>query len=305
MPKRPDRSLFQSVLCPVDFSVHSRHALEYAALLAHRDQGTVTALFVNDPLLVAAAAAAYDERALASKSREELGRFVRKALERQAARPQVETLVTMGDPASEILRLAKRIGARIVVLGSEGLSGPPRLFFGSTTARVLGKADVPILAVPKRTSRRPKDDWPGTRVLAAVQVGAHTAVDIAAAAALATWCGAALSIAHVVEPVRLPSWFTRRPAGHEKPRAAAAKTEIEAIAERVTGSSRVDVHVLAGDPATEVIKLARRLRVGLVIVVLRQAPGLLGTRQGQISYRVVCDAATPVLALPSGWTARS
>ena len=64
---------FRSILCAVDFSVHSRQALQFAAAVAKRFRGRVTVLFVNDPLLLAAARQAYgDERQLIEQSRAEL-----------------------------------------------------------------------------------------------------------------------------------------------------------------------------------------------------------------------------------------
>src|SRR5689334_12263429 len=56
----PDKQpLFRSILCGVDFSAHSRHALQAAAAIAKRFRGQVTALSVDELLLVAAAADVY------------------------------------------------------------------------------------------------------------------------------------------------------------------------------------------------------------------------------------------------------
>ena len=57
-----DTTLFKTVLCPVDFSDHSRQALAYAALLASRSEGRLVVIFVEDPLLAAAAGVAYNEK---------------------------------------------------------------------------------------------------------------------------------------------------------------------------------------------------------------------------------------------------
>ena len=75
-----DSTLFQTVLCPVDFSDHSRQALAYAALLAARSKGRLVVIFVEDPLLAAAAAVAYDEKALIDKGRKELRRLVERTI---------------------------------------------------------------------------------------------------------------------------------------------------------------------------------------------------------------------------------
>lgn len=301
MTKPRPRQIFGSILCPVDFSTHSRRALEYAALVAARAGGSVSTLFVNDPLLVAAAAAAYDQRALASRSRVELERFVGKALKSRPSASRIASFVTLGQPAREIVKVARRLESRLIVVGSEGLSGTSRLFFGSTTAQVLTRAGVPVLAIPPSGTRPVSAAWPGRRVLSAISLGRHAAHDVATAGELARWFGAALSLVHVVEPTHVPSWLTGRPDRHDRSRADAARTRLERLVSTLGPAGTADIHVLVGDPATQIAALATDLGAGLVMVTLRKAPGLFGARQGSITYRVVCEAGTPVLALPASW----
>ena len=67
---------FRSVLCAVDFSEPSRLALQYAEAVADRGNAALRVLYVNDPLLIAAAAAALHDRQFAQRSGQELRRFV-------------------------------------------------------------------------------------------------------------------------------------------------------------------------------------------------------------------------------------
>jgi nucleotide-binding universal stress UspA family protein len=151
VPKR-----FQHVLCAVDFSDHSREALRYAAALARQHAGTLTVLFVNDPLLLAAAAAGYAELTLNASARRELGRFVQKTLPqavRRAVSPTCE--VRFGKPVAEIVRRATEGRFDVVVLGTRGLNAASRLLFGSTTTGVLHHARIPVLAIPPAVIGRP------------------------------------------------------------------------------------------------------------------------------------------------------
>ena len=102
--KRPTRNLFQSILCPVDFSAHSRAALQHAATLARRSQARLRILFVNDPLLAAAAEAS--QRTLARTTAAALRAFVTKAVDVAAVPVAYE--VALGDPATEIVKRARR-----------------------------------------------------------------------------------------------------------------------------------------------------------------------------------------------------
>ena len=62
----------------------------------------------------------------------------------QAERSGVATTGTLvkGTPAEVILRVARREGADLIVIGTHGRSGLGRLFMGSVAARVLGTASA-------------------------------------------------------------------------------------------------------------------------------------------------------------------
>ena len=98
-----DTTLFKTILCPVDFSDHSRQALAYAALLASRSKGRLVVIFVEDPMLVAAAAVAYDEKTLIDKARKELRRLVESTIAPLWTPIENVTLdVAVGQPHEEI-----------------------------------------------------------------------------------------------------------------------------------------------------------------------------------------------------------
>jgi len=295
------RQPFASILCPVDFSKHSRAAIEYASAVANRSSGTLTALFVNDPFLVAAAAAAYNERALASQSHVELKRFVGQVAGGRAGQTPIATLVALGEPAREIQKAVKKTAANLVVVGSEGLSGARKLFFGSTTARVLAQAAVPVLAVPPALPGAVRmSTWPGRRILAAIDLGPGASADVETATALARWFGTALTLVHVVEKTRAPRWLSLGLREHDRTRVARARARLARLARRHDGVT-VDTQVVVGEPAAQLSALATNADVGLVIVTLRGTDRLFGDRKGDTTYRVVCEASTPVLAVPAGW----
>src|SRR5262245_62068857 len=97
--------MFKSILCPVDFSRHSRDALRYAVAMAQRFDGRVTALFVNDPLLLAAADKfSGGRRKFILQSGVELERFVKRSVAAvQPAPHAIALVVASGNPAAEIL----------------------------------------------------------------------------------------------------------------------------------------------------------------------------------------------------------
>jgi nucleotide-binding universal stress UspA family protein len=124
--------------------------------LAREKRARLTVVYAVDLLLSTAAAVAYDPRTIASTVRPELRRFVRQTLRLQRVR-RLRLVVAVGKPAQTLLHVAEHVGADVVVVGTHGLTGLKKVFFGSTTEAILRRSDVPVLAVPR--AHRPLHTW--------------------------------------------------------------------------------------------------------------------------------------------------
>jgi nucleotide-binding universal stress UspA family protein len=302
--------LFKTILCPVDFSEHSRQALRYAALLASRGGGRLTVLFVEDPLLAAAAAVAYDEKVLTERGRTALRRFVERTITPyKLGKSAVTVDVAVGKPQDEILKNAKRLGSDLIVMGAHGLTGPSKMMLGSTTHRVLRGSTTPVLAIPPIKGQReapPSRKWPGAWVVAPVDLDGSERADAAAAAAVARELDTRLVLLHIVEPVPAISWIEMDVARRNRERVRQAAAKMEKLASGIESTGAV-YRVATGKPADRIAAIASDAKVGLVILTRRRGHGLFGPRQGAISYQVLSTARTPVLALPNGpqWIRRT
>ena len=69
------------------------------------------------------------------------------------------------------------------------------------------------------------------------------------------------------------------------------------LAVRAGAAGRAEIIVLTGDPAEEIVKLAETREANLIVMGLHSS-GALGPRMGSVTYRVLCLAHAPVLALP-------
>jgi len=294
--------LFRTILCPVDFSEHSRQALAYASVLAARNKGRLVVIFVEDPLLAAAAVVAYDEKMLIEKGRKELRRFVERTIGPSGLTLSSVTLdVAIGKPHEIIEWTAAELECDLIVMGAHGATGANRMMLGSTTHRILRHSPLPVLATPPVRGRwtRPPKDWPGKIAIAPIDFGPRDRADALAAAVAAKELGTQLELVHVVEPIADVPWLeldeARRNRQLER-RAAARLTRLQDdLRWAVTG-----VRVETGKPADEIASIAGSSNVGLVVLTRRKGQGLFGPRQGSISYQVLCKSNTPVLALPSG-----
>jgi nucleotide-binding universal stress UspA family protein len=296
-------SLFSSVLCPVDFSEHSRAALRFAAAVSRRASAPLRVMFVNDPLLIAAAAAAYSRSTLGAATETELKRFVASTLRpRELGSVALRYSTALGKPAREILRAVARDRHDLVVIGTKGLNGARRLLLGSTTSEILRRAGVPVLAVPPADALEDRPtavpaSWPGRTIVAAIELGPRAARDVQRAADVARWFGTRLLLAHVVPGPAAPPWFSANLDAHMRIERSKAETALETLRAGLN-DVRAAAAVRVGHPPDEIAAITAEQKAGLIVMALRGRAGLFGEPPGSWAYHVLCHGVAPVLALP-------
>lgn len=290
-----------SILCPIDFSDSSRGALKYAAAIAAHFGTVLTLLTVNDPLLVEADEMAHGAGRLAEDARSELERFYADTFAGDLP-ASITTIfnVAAGQPAAGILDASQASQADLIVMSSRGATGVRKLFFGSTTERVLRETTVPVLVTPPGESGPASlDEVRETIRRIAVPVDLSVALDrqVAVASGIAAALSVPLLLVHIVEPVRamVPGHMhTASIDGERRDRAERRLSEaVEALSTRV----RTEGLVMFGEPAEEVAKIAQDRGAGMIVMGLH-ASATLGSRVGSVTYRVLCLANMLVLALP-------
>jgi hypothetical protein len=91
----------------------------------------------------------------------------------------------VGDPATEIIALAKREHAQLIVVATHGLSGYRNMLLGWTTERILRQTTVPVLVGSPPEQTPPSTDSLTIevgRVLAPVDFKDDSVTDVRAAA---------------------------------------------------------------------------------------------------------------------------
>ena len=285
--------LAKPVLCGVDFSRHSRPALRHAAIVATRLKRPLTVLFVNDPLLAAAAEYEYDRRAIDAHTLDELQRFVRRALGRMLP-GHIEYAVTIGQPARALADTGARLEATLVAIGTHGLGGVHALLFGSTAAQLVTTSSVPVLVVPSSRRRRPPEEWPGPRIAMAVDSGD----EVEAAVHLATEFAEQLRVELVLFNMPLPAakthWFMPRHSdSHTLDEGGEARRP--RVPDVVAG--RVEIEVLSRDTLEAISALLQRRRIGLMMLTKRVAASLSHAHP-DVLHEILTKASTPLLVLP-------
>lgn len=288
-----------SIVCPIDFSEPSRSALVYAAAIADHVGAHLTVVAVVDALLAEAAAAAGVAPSLADETRCELKRFCDDVFaHRESGAADVDYQVATGKPADEILRVARDLKASLVVMSSRGRSGFRKLFFGSTTERVLREANAPVLITPESpvsATSLPDIARHVNRVLAPVDLTAVSRQQIAVAHQIANALSIPLLVTHVMEPVFVPVSVRLAMRGVEDTRKTQAQEQLATLVGAI--DPKAELIVLTGDPSDEIVELSNARRASLIVMGLHSS-GLLGPRMGSVTYRVLCRAHALVLALP-------
>jgi nucleotide-binding universal stress UspA family protein len=290
-----------SVLCPIDYSEGSAAALRYAAAIAEHFVTRLILLTVEDPLLSTAMDLGSGVLWTPEASKAELTNFASGVFaDDPDALKLCEFDVAVGKPSVEILRVARERSCDLVVMSSHGLTGARKLFFGSTTERVLRETTVPVLVTPPgnpgviqvEDARRVLG-----RIVAPVDLSPASRHQTDVARGLADALSLSLILLHVIEPVKSRLLARLKLTGLESYRRAEAERALGALVATIPDHLRPEALIVFGDPAEEAAKVVRDRQAGLVVIGLHGSP-LLGPRMGSVTYRMLCLSPTLMLAVP-------
>jgi nucleotide-binding universal stress UspA family protein len=298
----------RQILCPVDFSDFSRHALDHAVVIARRHDSTITVLNVcaivpatayapGTPIMPVTVPTPGDLDALLAAMK----RFVETEV---GLTVPMRFEIAEGDAASEILERADALPSDLIVMGTHGRSGFERLVLGSVTEKVIHRAACPVLTVP-----RPVADVvpvPGrlfTRILCGIDFSDTSLRAFEYALSLAQERDAQLTLVHVVEVSPAPQ---SEAAGDVEARmlgsyvAAAAEARAERLERIVPDSARayctIERTLAIGKAHHEILRIAAE-RDSDLIVLGAHGFGVAQLLFGSTAHQVVRQARCPVLTI--------
>lgn len=290
-----------AVLCPIDYSDASAGALRYAAAIAEHFMSRLIVLAVEDPMLTTALDLGSGIHWTREASEGEMARFAATVFGGEpAAVPACEFEVAVGKPPVEILRVARERACDLIVMSSHGMTGARRLFFGSTTERVLRETTIPVLVTPAvRSGPVHLEDARRMlhRIVVPVDLSPASVHQIQVARGLAEALSLPLVLVHVIEPLRSHLLSRLHLTGLDANRRAVVDEQLEDLVATLPRRLNPEALVVFGDPAEETAKVVRDRQAGLVVIGLHGSP-LLGPRMGSVTYRLLCLTRVLVLALP-------
>ncbi len=141
------------ILCATDLASTPRAVIDTAATLAKSTGATLTVMHVLRPPAIPTGQDL--DAATMSRLQQRARRRAVKALQRlsmRTTRAGIPTTLLLrdGEPADEILRAGRAMKAGLIVTGTHGRQGLPRLFMGSVAQRVVNLAPCAVVTVRGR-----------------------------------------------------------------------------------------------------------------------------------------------------------
>ena len=295
------------ILCPVDFSEASSHAIDHATAIARWYKASITALHVYDPTLMPVPGLPPGKDRLPEPVLNRVQAEVAACFEgAKRLGVGVDVQITTGRPASDILECAMALAANLIVMGTHGASGFEHLVLGSVTERVLRKAPCPVLTVPPHA--RATSKLPFRRLLCPVDFSDSSLAALDLALSLAQESDAALTLLHVIE---WPWVEPPPPRWEDLPREqAAALTEYRRylvsgasdrlkalVPDRARDRCGPAPRIAHGKSYAEILRVATEESADLIVMGIHGRNAVDLVLFGSTTNHVVRGATCPVLTL--------
>jgi nucleotide-binding universal stress UspA family protein len=141
-----------TILLPTDFSGCANYAVAYAAAIARAAKARIICIYVLEPMVPAVGYTGLADPLPIADISEQLEDSAERELPQvvhceELQGLEVEEVITHGDAAAEIVRVAAEREVDLIVISSHGRTGFGRMIFGSTAEAVVRHARCPVLVV--------------------------------------------------------------------------------------------------------------------------------------------------------------
>jgi nucleotide-binding universal stress UspA family protein len=282
----------ERILLPTDGSGDAIRATEAASDLARRCGSELHVVHVWHD--VRGFAHDFVKRELRRQGQEILDEQVEKI--RASGGEVTKAYLRRGRTSNEVIALCKEIDAGLLVVGSRGLGTVRRILMGSQSEEIVHHAQVPVLVLTGA-----ENFWPPARIV----VGEDFSDDARKAGELAAGIGklydakGLLVYSHPDLP-EVPPGEARSAVQNLTEIRERDKNMLEGRAgdlEKILGN-RPEIKISGGYPANVLLEASQEMQPSLVAVGSRGLAGLIRTRLGSVSTKVVTAARGPVLVYP-------
>lgn len=295
------------VICPLDFSVVSRSAVDYALALARQCGASVTALHVELPPSVGYGSMPPPGATLLAGAHTHPPGSGRELLAAATASAvgsglKVEHVVEQGNVVERILSHVTSPATDLLVLGTHGTGGFERLVLGSVTEKIIRKASCPVVTVSPEATDSPRP-WKGFHhLLCAIDFSDASLRALEYALTLADDPACELTLLHVLEPPTYGLTLKQMASYAESdPRIILqAEARLEALLpDTVDSTCAPRAEVRAGRVHERILDVSRECGAEAIVMgVHGRGRGLVERLfLGSVANQVVREARCPVLCV--------
>jgi nucleotide-binding universal stress UspA family protein len=291
----------QHIICPVDFSDASRHAIDHATMLARWYAASISILHVYTPVPVAATELARSgagpgpllDEYWRVHVRAELDKLVAPAV---AAGIECESIATSGSIVDAILETAAAYEGSVIVMGTHGTGGIQHLILGSVTEKVLRKASSPVMVIPPLSAGGIP---PYKRILCPIDFSDPSLVALDVATSLAKESGAKITLLHVLESPSMDEPIVNRSFNVPEFTLLRDKDARKRLDEMIPDVLRdtYEPAIAHGKPYREILRASVDERADLIVMGVHGRNALEIMLFGSTTNQVVRRATCPVMTL--------
>ena len=289
----------ERLLFPTDFSDQASAALGYAVGLAKTHGAKLDLLHAYTLPLTYSPIEIQAPSDVASAVRDVAARKLLKTLETvQWEKVDAEMHLLEGDPGYSISEFAERRGTDLIVMATHGYTGLKHALLGSVAERTVKSAPCPVLTTKSgRTISKPLRL---RKIVVPTDFSASATAALVFGRDLALTAGPArIILVHAyVAPVSLRSRVERARGPGSAQHSHRMLAELEAHARSIAKRGvSVSFNLRPGDPASEIVKVAREEEADLIVMGTRGRTGLAHLLPGSVAERVLRLAPCPVVTV--------
>jgi nucleotide-binding universal stress UspA family protein len=303
----PQQIHIDRILCPVDFSIFSRHAVSRAVRLAQWFRSSVTVVHVIYPTPwlqpgePGRPSAAEAQEWLAARRAEHAQDLERMIAPHRHCGVAIDARLVDGEEAAQIRQLALALPADLIVMGTHGYGGFKHLLLGSVAEKLLRVAPCPVLTVGGEEAKAAQDHM-FHRIVCALDLTDSSRHTLDVALSLADETLARMTLIHLVES--LP--------GEAAAQLCLANPELGPLRRDLQQLAREHLHTMAaehpmaceldevvgfGTAWRGIVEEARRIHADLIVVGAHAHGPVARVLLGTTASHVVREAPCPVLVV--------
>ena len=284
----------ESVLLPVNFSDRCGASAQYARYLADTAKTRIVLLHVLEDVPYEFASMEFSGVALHDlvvERKKQAENQLRDFATKYFSGMNLEVTLLEGDPATRIVEKAHEMNASIILMPTHGYGRFRRFILGSTTAKVLHDADVPVWTGVHMEEALEQREI--NHILCAIDLGDASERVAAWATDAAQKVGAKLTVIHVVPHLeRIPGEYFERDWEVE------VKQLVTADLEKLFAGKPGDptLMVEGGDPVDAICGAARDKAADLMVIGRGTASGIFGRMRAH-AYEIIRESPCPVVSV--------